>query len=456
MEKFIGSIDHTLPEELVKELKARDVETKKRQWAHFEEKLGVPNAKEITDAFKSLYELYDDGLVKWMANLFDPDICVCNEVYGKTVCEHHPLCGTAGWHYTHSARDNVGFMPVVEAMNSVYDFVESCGISDYEHILEYFGEEFGKKMMAFVTNLQDPDGYFYHPQWGKEIPLGRKGRDFDRALILLGRYGMKPKYPTIKDIVEGKATDDTAIPDNLKTLDAFKAYMDSLDIEHRSYHAGSYLGSQFQQIKARGQEYVDAMFEFFDSHQKPNGIWSDTADYYANNGLMKIACNYSAGNRPFPNADKAIKAAVDAILSPENPDTIVTVWNPWVSLKRLFQNIEKHQSPERARELREQLLAMAPEAIRVTKEKTAKFKKPDGSFSYLQEYATWTMGGSPCGIPRTVEGDMDAGVLGTNSMVWVISDALGIEEKDGVPMYGEYEAALFKNIMENRKPVRKV
>jgi hypothetical protein len=50
---------------------------------------------------------------------------------------------------------------------------------------------------------------------------------------------------------------------------------------------------------------------------------------------------------------------------------------------------------------------------------------------------------------------MDAGVLGTNSMTWVIFGGLGFGHDDGVPLFGEYEAALFRNIMDNRRPVRK-
>jgi hypothetical protein len=50
---------------------------------------------------------------------------------------------------------------------------------------------------------------------------------------------------------------------------------------------------------------------------------------------------------------------------------------------------------------------------------------------------------------------MDAGVLGTNSMTWVIFGALGFGQSEGVPLFGEYEAAVFKSIMDNRRPVRK-
>ena len=455
MEKFIGSIDHNLPDELVLELKERDRVKKIEQWANFESKL-EKNAEKIVPAFKSLYELYDDRLIKWMANLFDPDICVCNELYGKSVCEHHPLCGSAGFHYTHSARDTVGYLPVVEAMNSVFDFVETCGLTDREHVIEYFGEEFGEKMMKFVYNLQDEDGFFYHPQWGKNIGLGRRGRDYNRGLILLGRYGRKSKYPTIADLGEGKGSSETFVPEHMRTLEAFKEYLDSQDIDHRSYHVGSVLSEQRTQLLARGQEYIDALYDYFKEHQREdNGIWHEKCDYYGSNGLMKISGALTAMGKPIPMPEKAFGAAVSAIMSSDDPDSIVTVWNPWVSIRSLFANITAYHSPELLKKLRGELLDIAPEAIMITKEKTAKFRKPDGSFSYLQQYSTWTMQGSPCAVPRTEEGDMDAGVLGTNSMVRVITNALGVSYDDAVPLYGEYESAVFKNIMENRKPVRK-
>lgn len=457
MEKFIGSIDHSLSPEIVKELKARDKAAKEMQWATFENNLKAENKNEIISAFKDLYSIYDEGLIKWMANLYDPDICVCNELYGKSECEHHPLCGSAGFHYTHSARDTVGFLPVVEAMNSIFDFVESAGLTDEEHIYEWFGKEKGERMMRFVENLQDPDGFFYHPQWGKNIGLGRRGRDFDRSRLMLKRYGRVPKYNTISDIRAGKGeSGQTLIPDHLKTLELFKEYLDSLDIDHRSYNAASVLNTQLNQIKARGDEFADAIIDHFNKHQREdNGIWHERCDYYGSNGVMKVVCNYTAQNKPVPRPEMVMKSAIESIMCPDEPDSIVTVWNPWVTVRRLFINIEQFHTPTLSASLRQKIHEIAPEAIRITKEKTLKFKRGDGSFSYLPAYSTWTMQGAPCAVPRTCEGDMDAAVLGTNSMVWVISDALGVDRKFGVPLYGEYEAAVFKNIMENRKPVRK-
>ena len=97
---------------------------------------------------------------------------------------------------------------------------------------------------------------------------------------------------------------------------------------------------------------------------------------------------------------------------------------------------------------------MAPEAIRITKEKTLKFKHKDGSFSYFQGRSTHYMQGAPCALPRTDEGDMDAAILGTHFMILAITDVLGVDEYT-VPLFGSYEGALMLNIMKNRKGVRK-
>ena len=242
----------------------------------------------------------------------------------------------------------------------------------------------------------------------------------------------------------------------MKTLEAFKAYLATLDIDHRSYYVGSVLGEQRTQLKARGQEYIDALFDFFNEHQrKDNGIWHEKCDYDGTNGVMKIVYSYFDENRPIPQPEKVFRAALSAIMSEADAATVVIAWNPWVTVSQILQNIERFYSPELSHQLKLELLDKAPEAIRITKKKTEKFKKPDGAFSYLQQYSTPFMQGSPCAIPETVEGDMDASVLGTNSMVRVIARALGVSDEDTVPIFGEYESAVFKNIMENRKPVRK-
>ena len=457
MEKQIGSIEHTLSPELEAELRAKDAETKAAEWKRFEENLPY-NAKAITEAFKSLYEIYDVGLVKWMANLFDPDICVCNQVYGKSECEHHPLCGTAGFHYTHSGRDAVGHMPNIEAMHSALNFTVTSGFTkDYR---EYFPKELIDKMASFVYNLQDPDGYFYHPHWGKNIAAGRRGRDYSWGITLLGKFGLKSKYPTLEDIAKDKSVDTGAsyIPENLKSLDAFKEYLATLDFDTGSYGSGSVLVSQFPQIRAReeatGIPFIQTLGEFLDSKQRDNGIWHPVIDYTGINGLMKTGGVYSGMKRPIPNPERAVRAAIAAIVSDQEPCGIVDVWNPWVAFSIALANVRNYQSEERAEQLKREFFDLAPEALRKTKEKALKFRKPDGSFSYCQNHSTATMQGYPCAVPNTYEGDMDAAVLATTFMVNTITGVFGMSDYF-VHMFGEYESSVFMNIITNRKPVRK-
>ena len=82
------------------------------------------------------------------------------------------------------------------------------------------------------------------------------------------------------------------------------------------------------------------------------------------------------------------------------------------------------------------------------------YENKDGSFSYLRGRSTHTMQGSPCAMPNVDEGDMDAAILGTNSMIRAITDVLGVSEYK-VPLFGSYEGAIFLDILKNRKPVRK-
>lgn len=453
--KLQGSIEHSLDSELVKNLKANDEKKRAEMWEVFQSKI-PHNADAITRELKSLYEIYDDGLIKWMANLYDPDICICNEVYGKQTCEHHPLCGTAAFHYTHSARDNVGFAPVIEGTLSVYNLIEGSGVTGGKPAVEFLHEVVGDKIKRFALNLQDPDGYFYHPQWGKNIGIGRRARDYDRAIWMLNRYDTKPRYATISDTGSSKSDGSaTLIPDHLKTPDAFREYLESLDIDHRSYSGGSVIAAQFSQIAARGKEYTDLLGEFLDAHQREdNGIWNEEVNYAGINGLMKISGPYCHMHRPMPNPEKAVRAAISAIISPESADTVVTVWNPWVALERVLYNIQTYHEPKTADKIRREFLEMAPEAIRITKEKTLNFKHKDGSFSYLRGRSTHTMQGSPCAMPNVDEGDMDAAILGTNSMIRAITDVLGVSEYK-VPLFGSYEGAIFLDILKNRKPVRK-
>ena len=69
-------------------------------WAKLEEFLEA----DVIQALKELTALYTDGAYVWLANLYDPEICVC----GTDVCQGSAMCGGGGFYYANSGRDNIG------------------------------------------------------------------------------------------------------------------------------------------------------------------------------------------------------------------------------------------------------------------------------------------------------------------------------------------------------------
>ena len=469
--------------DIIEELSALDMEEKQVAWEKFQKNLtalaGEANAKAITEEFKSFYQLFNSGLVTWMANLFDPDICVCDSLYGLTECEGHELCGTAGFYFTSSGRDTKGFLPIVEAMKSVMAFVGDMGLTDMSAV-KYFPAEYVDRMGQFVYHLQDPNGYFYHPQWGKDIGISRLGRDYGWCVSLLNRFGLKSKYPLLDSVPEAEETasksylpsrfgasvaslaskvvaaeSEIYIPYYLVDIPAFEAYLEDLWTKG-SYSAGSQLSTIRSQIQARekttGMPFGETVMDFLDSKQLDNGIWHEKTDYDGINGVMKIMGMYGAYKRPVKNIDLTLKASINAILSDEVPSAIVEVWNPWSALSSCLSNLNTCYSAEEATAYRQELYSLIPEAIRKSKEYDAMFLKTDGSFSYHPTKATATMMGYPCGVPNTNEGDMDGSILASTYMVSSIASVLGVSP---VKVFGDAEGLMFMEIIESASPIRK-
>ena len=462
---------------LLESIKEKDEAVREELWRAFESKLDADNKTEIVRAYKAFYDLVDEGMAVWMASLFDPDVCVCDSLYGMTECTgENPLCGTAGFYFTQSGRDTIGHLPNVEATGSIYSHIVASGMCTGTPVTEFIPAEYGEKIVDFVLYLQDPvDGNFYHPQWGKNITAGRRGRDLSNALGILDRYGVKPLYATAKDEPAGFISDvklptrfgessvtlvsravlagTVELPAEFRSLEVFGAYLEGLDIDNNSYRAGNELGAQWAYVNAAGPEYVKMLGDFLDAHQRAdNGLWHKKADYYGINGLMKIACVYDSMQREIPRADLAITAAINALTSTEEPNGIVDVWNPWVAISKIIDSVKRHESNEAAKKIIDGFYAKAPAAIKATTANIAKYKKPDGSFSYTQKYSCSTMQGAPCGVPNTAEGDIDAMKIASSSMMSSIAQVLGMSP---LPFFGQYEAALFLNELNARGPVRK-
>ena len=160
------------------------------QWATLEGLLG----KEATDATRVLYSLYGDDMVDWIANLYDP--------------------GIGGFYASSGGRDGAEFGPDVQCTVQLLRFIVSSGMVDNVGTkwTEFLPQFMQQQMVYFGKSLQDSkSGYFYHPQWGKELTdtkISRRGRDLSWGVTLLVELGHPPVYRTPSGIAGDGITAD--------------------------------------------------------------------------------------------------------------------------------------------------------------------------------------------------------------------------------------------------------
>ena len=65
--------------------------TRDEKWKLFADTIGGEDGKELAAAYRELYSIFDEELIEWVANLYDPI--------------------TGGYYYSNAARDNEGFLP---------------------------------------------------------------------------------------------------------------------------------------------------------------------------------------------------------------------------------------------------------------------------------------------------------------------------------------------------------
>ncbi len=469
-----------------------------RYWAAVEKQLGA----DITRQLKAHYNIYTDNLISWYANLYEPYVCVCD---GE--CQNTANCGGGGFYYSNSARNTPGYLPDIESTNQALGTIVSSGMSGGEPYSAVIPDWMQQQIVQFVKMRQDPNGYFYHPQWSKEDVdqhVSRRSRDLDWAGSILYNFGAMPTYntpdggegdgllwdgtPVSKERLTSRLSDTSAVtavslvinkavstsyPTFLESADTFRTYLNSLDIDNRSYHVGNELVALTGEINARektllaeGKEsVVDVMINYLNSHQNPDtGLWSSEINYYSVNGLFKITGCYSDTKNPIPNSDKALRAAINAITSDETPTAVVDIYNTWYTITNILYNIENYQGDEAAavaEAAMTELRANAVSAIKATTDKLSVFRKDDGSFSYNPETTSHTSQGMAVAVPGTNEGDVNATVISTTGTTARMMKALGIDfdKKDFdmsyVPIFTKSDWIRYSAILEDLGPVIK-
>ena len=369
---------------------------------------------EVVKALKEHYAIYDDGLLTWLGDLYDPEI--------------------GGFYYSKSGRHTTDprFLPDIESTNQATNILGQAGL------IESFDElprSMRDKMAEFVCSLQsDEDGYIYHPQWGKNISNNRRGRDLMWACHMANKLGITLPYKTANQrlaeaVSEGKSTEEkrealASLPEYLRSEEAFLEYVRGYDWTNGGYKAGNNLAAQIDQIVAAG--LADCACEFLNSVQnKETGLWGDSVCFGSVNGAFKISYVYNGAKRLMPEAGKIAIAAMECITRFEEETVhVCSLYNTWYTVINVIGNMRRYGDEaiqKEADRIVRELLLRAPEAIRASTKKISEFKKPDGSFSYYKHNTACESQGALVAVPKPEggqpdEGDVNATVIAATSL----------------------------------------
>ena len=414
-----------------------------KRWDEAESKL----SPELVTALKELYAFYGDNIYKWFARLYEPEI--------------------GGFYYSDSARDHEGFLPDIESTTQVTEMVANTGmVAHLGCTLSTMGKalpsDISEKIMRFGQSLQDEsDGYFYHPQWGKNIGSSRKGRDINSSIGVIRRMGGEPLYKTalerLRETPKDELKNATSVPEYMTDEKKLDEYLAGLKVNEDSHSVGHILESQGTQLKATG--LIGHVCDWLDSRQLETGLWQSVEGrpYTALSGLLKIGSFYNIAGRQMKYCDRMVDAAIDVVLCDDDPIYVILVYNPWGGLRYSLINMKlaNKTAAERGEPLPydidavyERIRARAPEMIYKTIEKLAKFRKPDGSFSYCQQVSASHTQGTHVSL-GVYEGDVNGTALAMNTMSATIFEVLNIAR---VPLYGPDDFDTFVRMLREQKP----
>lgn len=383
---------------------------------------------------RRLYSIFDEKIYIWLAGLWDRD--------------------AGAFYYSESARDTRLYGPDIESTVQVLRFLNTSGMLSPapEHPVLRIPASIRDKMVAFAHSLQDPDGYFYHPQWGKNISVSRRGRDLCWASELITESGESLRYllPTQKTAAGNKSA---SLPGYLQDIAAFRQYLNGMELSVNSYYTGNVIESTLSQISAAGEEFEACLVEWLNGQNRAdNGLWEAQINYASVNGLMKIAGNYPMLRTALPHAGASLTSAIAAAMSDERMKFVCEVYNPWAAICSIFRANENTQDQEELASLRSYLIGQAPALISKTGEKIGVFRKEDGSYSYFKRMSSAVSQGAPAAVPYTDEGDVNATTICVGSTVRSMRTALRIP---AIPVFAPEDGELFFELLECAPQIEK-
>lgn len=450
---------------------------KERYYKALAEKVGGEQGIKIAEAIRDMYTLYKPEMIDWFAGLYDPKV--------------------GGYYYSNGAKDNekIGYQgkcydlrPDTESTEQALRFISTSGLLGDGALKEKLPAWMREQIIRYIKGLQDPNGFFYNPQWPKELTdskLSRRARDLSWCVSILENLGAAPTYDTPTGVkgdgfdIDGKPVraisessfaereerpkSTVAIPKELENKESFINYLNSLDIKHESYSVGNTLTAiagqiiyRDRELEAEGADYSfrKIIIDWLNENQNSeNGLWHEKANYYGVNGLMKTSGVYGKIGVLMPYADKAVKSAIDAISTDETPDAVTCIYNTWFAVTRVKRHLRTYGGDEGQRmadKIVEDLRKMAPEAIRITKEKLSVFAKPYGSFSYTPMASAGRSQGMPVTFRGAYEGDVNATIICSSDILGYMYSALELSDAK-IPIYSPKDFERYVEILEKNR-----
>lgn len=386
------------------------------------ERVKSTHGSRICDALADFYSLYRGSMLEWIASIWDP--------------------ASGGFYYSLSAKETEGYDPDIESTGQAMGVIQDLGLTPDPFIMP---EPFVGKVVNYLRELQDPDGYFYHRKWGKNINTSRRARDLASARWVVEGYGSSLKYTSAIDRInaaKASSADEYKVPEHLKDKQSFVKYLDGLNINANSYSTGQIIAMQASEIKAAGLDSV--CVDFLNATQKENGIWESELNYATANGVLKICHAYNAFGADIPRFELVVDAILNTALRTERPNAIVDVFNPLMGVHYLRDIIRNTGRAERIESAEASIIEKAVEIIELTRSKISLFRQDSGAFSYLPrgqkrgEFA-WSQG--VIVAPGLDEADMNATQLAKATQL-LLTEALGLDTglpytvDDGAEFFG--------------------
>ena len=428
------------------------------KWAALEAHIPEKYRDEVIKELRLLNSLRTHESAKWIASLYDPE--------------------TGAWYISGSARDTEGFLPDIETTFYALSLVGYTGMAemfDGEDYMEKFTKAYPKdildKVGKWLYELQDPDGYFYVPQWPKEF-IEERGcqiritRDVGTAKRVLKALGITPKY---SDSNKGGAKKDekSALLTQYESVENFRDYLAGWDEELKTlsdkerawkfYLWGSYFQST---LGLMNDEMKKMMVEFFNKHQNPeNGVWTEELYYNSTNAIHKICSVYNSVGAPMNYVDQMIDSTLkilswDVDTMPCNSSC--EIYNVWSVFPYLYSNIRNCSSgtPEERQAKCDEKKALvfkgAAKAINTTYNQIKEMFLPGGEVSCYRKHSVTSVYGCPAGLGLK-EGDLGGYLLGAYDVEHYVLLALELGEF-APPMFTEKDRLIYMRGLRAAKP----